>query len=118
MVSIETQLEKNFMRLILFSLTFLGLAACAQPTMRSAVAKSFGKKLKVSEVKTLCKMPPGAPITETLVFLGCSADGIPVVLDLICQKQKTITASCSYRIEGFKSLKKTAGKTPATPATP
>ncbi len=101
------------MRALLLSVFLLGFGACgSQPTMRTSIAKSFGKEIKVSKVKTLCKMPPGTPITSTLVLLGCSTDGIPVVLDLICQKQKTITSSCSYRIDGFKPALKTATADP------
>ena len=97
---------------LLFALLTL-LSACASgPTMRSSIADAFGEGINVTKVKTLCKMPPGTPITQKYVFLGCNPDQIPVVLDLVCQEQKTITKACAYQLEAFKGQIKAASATP------
>jgi hypothetical protein len=87
---------------------FLGACQSTIPSLRTSIAAQFGKQIKVDRIKTLCKLPPGTPVTNTYVFLGCSADGIPVVLDLVCQRHKTITKACSYRLDIFKAAPKTA----------
>jgi hypothetical protein len=85
------------------------LTACESvPTMRSSIGEAFGEGINVAKVKTLCKMPPGTPITAKYVFLGCNPDQIPVVLDLVCQEQKTITKACAYQLEAFKPAAKMA----------
>ena len=89
------------------------LSACqSAPTMRSSISDAFAEKINVAKVKTLCKMPPGTPITAKYVFLGCNPDQIPVVLDLVCQEQKTITKACAYQLEAFLPREKTAKANP------
>ena len=39
-------------------------------------------------------------------------DQIPVVLDLVCQEQKTITKACAYQLEAFLPREKTAKANP------
>lgn len=97
--------------LLLFILVLFG--ACASiPTMRSTIGEAFGEQINVTKVKTLCKMPPGTPITDKYVFLGCDPQQIPIVLDLVCQDQKTITSSCAYPLEAFRGLNQQAAATP------
>ena len=89
------------------------LSACQSiPTMRSSISDAFAEKINVAKVKTLCKMPPGTPITAKYVFLGCNPDQIPVVLDLVCQEQKTITKACAYQLDAFLPNAKTAQANP------
>ena len=89
------------------------VSACeSAPTMRSSISEAFAEKINVAKVKTLCKMPPGTPITAKYVFLGCNPDQIPVVLDLVCQEQKTITKACAYQLEAFLPNAKTAKANP------
>ena len=89
------------------------LSACeSMPTMRSSISDAFAEKINVAKVKTLCKMPPGTPITAKYVFLGCNPDQIPVVLDLVCQEQKTITKACAYKLDAFLPNAKTAQANP------
>ena len=106
----KTRTIQSALAILLFAGT---LSACESlPTMRSSISDAFAEKINVAKVKTLCKMPPGTPITAKYVFLGCNPDQIPVVLDLVCQEQKTITKACAYQLEAFLPNAKTAKANP------
>ena len=96
------------MRTFVFSLIFFATACASAPTMRSTVSKSFAEKITVDKFQTLCKMPPGTPITSNYVLLGCSTDNVPVVLDQVCQAHRTLTKACAYRLDAFKAPAKAA----------
>lgn len=80
----------------------LALAAgCGGTTLRSAVQSGLGDPIDVTQVKHVCDLPPGTPITDDYVLLGCTAQKAPIVLDLVCQEKTSTSKSCAFQVDAF-----------------
>jgi hypothetical protein len=89
------------MRRMLAALALLAVAGCGGTTLRSAVQDGLGDPIDVTQVKHVCDLPPGTPITESYVLLGCTSAKAPIVLDLVCQEKAASSKSCAFQVDAF-----------------
>lgn len=79
----------------------LVLTGCSGTTLRSAVQGGLGDPIDVTQVKHICDLPPGTPITDDYVLLGCTPQKAPIVLDLVCQQKTSASKSCAFQVDAF-----------------
>ena len=89
------------MRGLTVALLLAAFAGCGGTTLRSAVQGGLGDPIDVTQVKHICDLPPGTPITESYILLGCTPAKAPVVLDLVCQEKSTSSKSCAFSVDSF-----------------
>lgn len=86
---------------VLFAAALLSLTACGGTTLLSAVQGGLGDPIDVTQVKHICDLPPGTPITSDYVLLGCTPEKAPIVLDLVCQQKTSTSKSCAFQVDAF-----------------
>ena len=94
------------MRAIFVSVIIAGLVTSfgcmSGVSVKSSVEDALGTTIQVAELKNICELPPATPLTDDYVLLGCTEEGMPIVLDLVCQRTSATAMSCAYPVMAFR----------------